>query len=177
MSSSAGPSCVMSSNVPAASSSSHGAGPRLHLLGLVLGALHRQAEVGHLLAHAAGGLADLDLRLGGGVLRLDDLLLGAEGLDLGAHLLLVLGERLLLLLELRDLSVERLQLGLGDRLALERRAREILAVPPASAWRACVSSFTTCCWICSSCIWRRFLDVTTSAMPFLTFWSSSSCLL
>src|SRR3954451_19615403 len=43
------------------------------------------------------------------------------------------------------------------------------------AWRACVSSLTTCCssFCCWSC--RRFLDVTTSAMPFLTFWSSSIC--
>src|SRR4051794_25372053 len=45
----------------------------------------------------------------------------------------------------------------------------------ASAWRACVSSLTTCCssFCCWSC--RRFLEVTTSAMPFLTCWSSSIC--
>ena len=46
-------------------------------------------------------------------------------------------------------------------------------MPAESAWRAWVSSLTTCCssfdcWSCS-----RFLDVTTSAMPFLTFCSSS----
>src|SRR5829696_2908941 len=47
--------------------------------------------------------------------------------------------------------------------------------PPASAWRAWVSSLTTCCssFCCCSC--RRFLAVTTSAMPFLTFCSSSIC--
>ena len=75
-------------------------GARLHVLGLVLGALDREPEVGHLLAHAVGGLTDADLRLGGGVLRLDDLLLGAERLDLGPQLLLVLRELLLLRLEL-----------------------------------------------------------------------------
>src|SRR4051794_31100796 len=45
----------------------------------------------------------------------------------------------------------------------------------ASAWRACVSSFSTCCSSFCCWSWRRFLDVTTSAIPFLTFWSSSIC--
>ena len=69
----------------------------------------------------------LHLGLGGGVLRLDDLLLGAELVDLGAQLLLLVDQLLLLRLELRDLLVERLQLGLGELLALERDAREVLA--------------------------------------------------
>ena len=104
-----------------------GRGARLHLLGLVLRALDREAEVGHLLAYAVGCLGDLHLRLGGRVLRLDDLLLRPEGLDLRAQLLLVLGQRLLLALELLHLRVERLELGLGDRLALERGAGQVLA--------------------------------------------------
>src|SRR3954447_4391856 len=58
-----------------------------------------------------------------------------------------------------------------------RAARARSSRPCARAWRACVSSFTICCSSLSDCIWRRFLEVTTSAMPFLTFWSSSSCLL
>src|SRR3712207_7282547 len=39
-----------------------------HRLRLVLRALHGEAEVGHLLAHAVRGLGDANLRLGGGVL-------------------------------------------------------------------------------------------------------------
>ena len=103
-----------------------GVGARAHLLGLVGRALHGEADVGHLLADPGGRLGDPHLRLGGRVLRLDDLLLGAEGLDLRAQLLLGVGELLLLGLELGDLLVERLQLGLGDVLALERDAREVL---------------------------------------------------
>ena len=49
------------------------------------------------------------------------------------------------------------------------------SLPAASAWRAWVSSLTTCCWNFSSCSCRRFFEVTTSAIPFLTFWSSSIC--
>ena len=41
--------------------------------------------------------------------------------------LLVRDELLLLALELLDLLIERLELGLGEVLALERRAREVLA--------------------------------------------------
>ena len=112
--------------MPAASSSCDRVGARLHVLGLVDRALHREADVGHLLAHAGRGLGDPHLRLGGGVLGLDDLLLGAEGLDLGAQLLLGVDQLLLLGLELGDLLIERLQLGLRDVLALERDARELL---------------------------------------------------
>ena len=103
-----------------------GVGARLHVLGLVERALHRQADVGHLLADTGRRLGDPDLGLGGRVLGLDDLLLGAELLDLRAQLLLGLGHLLLLLLELRDLRVERLQLGLDDVLALQRRPGEVL---------------------------------------------------
>ena len=98
-----------------------------HVLGLVQRTLHRHADVGHLLAHAAGGLGDLHLRLGCRVLRLDDLLLGAELLDLGAQLRLLLDQRRLLGLQLGDLLVEPLQLGLRELLALERGACEVLA--------------------------------------------------
>src|SRR3954469_14056589 len=47
--------------------------------------------------------------------------------------------------------------------------------PAASAWRAWVSSLTTCCSSFCCCSWRLFFDVTTSAIPFLTFCSSSIC--
>src|SRR3954469_14916234 len=53
------------------------------------------------------------------------------------------------------------------------RARSSL--PAASAWRAWVSSLTTCCSSLEACSCSRFLAVTTSAMPFLTFCSSSIC--
>src|SRR5215207_3354736 len=46
-------------------------------------------------------------------------------------------------------------------------ARARSSRPCERAWRACVSSFTTCCSSLSDCIWRRFFDVVTSAMPFL----------
>src|SRR5205807_6988012 len=46
---------------------------RLHLLGLVLGALDGEPGVVHVLADPRRSLADLDLGLRGGVLRLEDL--------------------------------------------------------------------------------------------------------
>ena len=138
-------------------------------------ALHRQADVGHLLADAGGRLGDPHLRLGGRVLRLDDLLLGAEGLDLGAQLLLVVGQLLLLVLEFGDLRVEPLQLGLRDVLALERRAREIL-VAGAQRLAGLRVELDDLLLQRFSCICSRFLAVTTSAMPFLTFCSCSTCL-
>ncbi len=103
-----------------------GVGAGLHVFGLVHRALHREADVGHLLAHPGGRFGDPHLRVGGGVLRLDDLLLGAEGFDLGAQLLLGVDQFRLLVLEFGDLGVERLQLGLHDVLALQRLAGEVL---------------------------------------------------
>src|SRR5205085_7848228 len=100
---------------------------RLHLLGLVLGALDREARVGHLLADPGRRLADPHLGLGGRVLRLDDLLLRSEGLDLRLELLLASDELLLLRLELLHLLVEPLELLLDGRLPLERLSGEILA--------------------------------------------------
>ena len=89
--------------------------------------------------------------------------------------LLVLDQLLLLGCEAGDLLVETLELLLRERLALERGAGEILA---AGAERlACLArraSTTSCSSFCV-CISRRFFAVTTSAMPRLTFWSSSSC--
>ena len=105
----------------------HRGGPSLHLGGLVLRPLDGKAGVGHLLADPGRRLADPHLSLGGRVLRLDDLLLGAEGLDLGRELLLGGDELLLLRFEPGDLLVEPLELGLHGALALERRAREVLA--------------------------------------------------
>ena len=83
-----------------------GAGAGLHLRGLVLGPLDGQADVAHLLADAGHRLVDAGLRLGGGVGRLDRLLAGAEGLDLGLQPLLGEGELLLLALQLGVLGLE-----------------------------------------------------------------------
>ena len=106
----------------------HRARTGAHVLRLVLRPLHREPDVGHLLAHAGRGLGDLDLGLRGGVLGLDDLLLGPELLELGAQLLLLVDQLGLLGLELGDLLVERLQLGLRELLALERGAGKVLPV-------------------------------------------------
>ena len=132
-------------------------------------------DVGHLLAHAGRRLGDPHLRLGGRVLRLDDLLLGAEGFDLGAQFLLGVGQLLLLLFEFGDLRVEPLQLGLGDVLAFQRRAREVLLAGGQRLPRLRVELDDALLQACASCICRRFLAVTTSAMPFLTFCSCSTC--
>ena len=68
----------------------------LHLGDLVLGALHRGAGVAHRRRDAADRFADVRRGFGGGVGRLDRLLLGAEGLDLGLEALGGVGELLLL---------------------------------------------------------------------------------
>ena len=67
------------------------------------------------------------MRLGGGVLGLDDFLLVAEGLDLGRKTLLTLHELLLLSLETVHLAVQTYELLLSERLPLERGARKVLA--------------------------------------------------
>ena len=103
------------------------AGPGLHLRGLVLGPLDRQADVAHLLADARHRLADLRLGLGGGVGRLDRLLAGAERLDLGAEPLLGERQLLLLALELRLLRLEVDDLLGEPGLAGQRLAGEVLA--------------------------------------------------
>ena len=82
------------------------AGPRLHLQRLVLGTLHRHADVAHLLGDARHRLADLRLRLGGGVGGLDRLLAGAERVDLRLQALRGGRELLLLALQLRVLGGE-----------------------------------------------------------------------
>ena len=104
-----------------------GAGPGLHLRGLVLGALDGQPDVAHLLADAGHRLVDPGLRLGGGVGRLDRLLAGPEGLDLGLQPLLGEGELLLLALQLGVLGLEVGDLGGQRRLAGQRLAGEVLA--------------------------------------------------
>ena len=104
-----------------------GLAARLHLRGLVLGALDREADVAHLLADARHRLADARLRLGGGVGRLDGLLAGAEGLDLGLQALLGEDELLLLALERGLLLLEAGDLRGEPRLAGQRLAREVLA--------------------------------------------------
>src|SRR3954451_3090590 len=83
-----------------------GAGTGLHLLGLVLGALHRQADVAHLLGDAGHRLTDLRLRLSRRVGRLDGLLARAERVDLRLQPLRGGGELLLLRLKLRMLGLQ-----------------------------------------------------------------------
>src|SRR3546814_14406827 len=63
-------------------------GTRLHVGGLVLGTLDGHADVAHLPADTGERLVDLGLRLGRGVVGLDRLLPGPEGLDIGAQPLL-----------------------------------------------------------------------------------------
>ena len=108
------------------------------------------------------------------VLRLDDLLLAPEGLDLRREALLVLDQLLLLRLEPGDLLVEALELLLDERLALERLAREVL---PARAERLPCLAFELGDVLLE--LLRLHLEPLlrgdTSAMPFLTFWSSSIC--
>src|SRR5204862_6542191 len=99
----------------------------LHLLGLVLRALDREADVRHLLADPGRRLADPNLRLGRGVLRLDHFLLRAERLHLRPERLLALDQLLLLSLELAALLHDRLELALERRLPGERLAGEVLA--------------------------------------------------
>jgi hypothetical protein len=93
-----------------------GAAAGLHLGDLVLGALHRGAGVAHRRRDAADRLADVRRGLGRGVGRLDRLLLGAKGLDLGLEALAGVGQLLLLVDDGGVLGVEVLQLA-GDGLA------------------------------------------------------------
>ncbi|CAB4346388.1 unannotated protein [freshwater metagenome] len=58
-------------------------------------------------------------------MSLDRFLLGAEGLDLRAQLGFGIGQLLLLAFEFSDLRVERLELSLGDVLALQSFARQL----------------------------------------------------
>ena len=121
-----------------------GAGPGLHLRGLVLGALHRHADVAHLLGDAGERLVDAGLRLGGGVGRLDGLLAGAEGLDLGLQPLRGEGELLLLALEL---GVLRLEVGRSGRCSADLRvsaSRARSSRPIESAFCACSVSLSDC---------------------------------
>ena len=119
------------------------AGAGLHLRGLVLGPLDRQADVAHLLGDAGERLADPGLRLGRGVGGLDGLLLGAEGVDLGLQPLGGEGELLLLALQV---GVLRLQVGelllSAARRVSASRARS--SRPTASALRPWSSSFVDC---------------------------------
>ena len=116
---------MKSSSVPASVSSSTAAA-RACICSVLSRPLDRETGVGHLLPDP-GGLADLDLRLGGRVLRLDRLLLRPERLDLRGEPLLGLDQLLLLGLELGALLVEGLKLGLDGCLALERSPREVVA--------------------------------------------------
>src|SRR5206468_40792 len=79
---------------------------RLQLLRLLLRTLDRKARVLHSASDPGRRLADLDLRLGGGVLRLQHFLRRAEALDARLERLLPRDELLLLLLELLHLRVE-----------------------------------------------------------------------
>ena len=175
---------VVACAVPLASSSAprgeqlvDGAGAGLHLRGLVLGALDRHADVAHLLGDAGERLVDLGLRLGGGVRRLDRLLAGAEGLDLGLQPLRGEGQLLLLglqlgVLRLRGRSICCCERRLGGSAPRGRGPRG----PSTSALlrllgRACRTAAAAGC-ICSS---RRLRLVATSATPRRTFCSISSC--
>ena len=81
----------------------------LHLLGLVLRALDREAGVVHLAPDSGRGFTDPHLRLGRGVLRLDHFLLRAELLDPGGQLLLARDE-LVSSGDLQELGSDKTQL-------------------------------------------------------------------
>src|SRR5581483_5048239 len=104
-----------------------GGGACLQLLGLVLRALDRKPDVGHVLADSGRRLADLHLRLGRRVLGLDHFLLRPERLHLRLQRLLAVDQLLLLRVELLHLLAERIDLTLERRLPGERLAGEILA--------------------------------------------------
>ncbi len=82
---------------------------------------------------------------------------------------------LLLGLQAGDLLVEPLELLLDERLPLERLAREILAAGAERLARLALELRDVAARASCVCISRRFFAVTTSATPFLTFCSSSSC--
>jgi hypothetical protein len=73
--------------------------PGLHLLGLVLSALHGHADVAHLLGDPADRLPDAGLCLGGGVGGLDGFLAGTERIDFPLQPLRGQGEFVLLRLQ------------------------------------------------------------------------------
>ena len=118
---------VGSSSAPLASSSSIAPARACICCGLVLGPLDGQADVAHLLADPGEGLVDPGLRLGGGVGRLDRLLAGAEGVDLGLQPLAGPGELLLLTLQLRVLGLQVGDLLLQAGAAGQRLAGQVLA--------------------------------------------------
>src|SRR6516165_6553680 len=104
----------------------HRLGARLHGGDLVRGPLDVRASVAEARGDARGGRADVALRLRRGVLSLQHLLLGAEGV----HPLLQRGEGVLELLllfgKLLALRFHAVDLGLGGGLAGQGLARQIL---------------------------------------------------
>ena len=164
---------VGSSNAPLASSSSIAPARACSWGRLVLGPLDREADVAHLLADAGEGLPDPGLRLGRGVRRLDRLLLGAEGVDLGLQPLAGPDELLLLALQLCVLRLEVGELLLDpERRVSASRARS--SRPTSSAFCACWVSLSA--WVLSPFAWSsiRLRLVATSATPRRTFCRSSS---
>src|SRR5580704_4614491 len=101
--------------------------PGLHLRRLVLGTLDRQADVAHFLRDAGEGLVDAGLRLGRGVGRLDGFLPGAEGVHPGLQPLRGEGQLLFLLLQVRVLPLQVVELTLQAGLVLQGGPRQVLA--------------------------------------------------
>src|SRR6266511_3207146 len=104
------------------------AGAGLHLRDLVLGPLHGQADVAHLLADAGDRLVDACLRLGGGVGGLDRLLAGTEGLDLDLEPLRGVDQLGLLGLELVVLDLQVAELARDRRAPCQRLPGQVVAV-------------------------------------------------
>src|SRR2546423_2892624 len=103
-----------------------GPGPGLDRGRLVLRPLHGQPDVAHLLREPRQRLADLGLRLGGGVGGLDRLLADPEGVEVCLQLPGRLGELRLLGLEGCVLGLETFQVRLDGRPAGERFPGQIL---------------------------------------------------
>ena len=102
------------------------ASPGLHLLGLVLSALHGHPDVAHLLGDPADRLPDVGLCLGGGVGGFDGFLAGPERIHLRRQPLRGEGELVLLRLQGRLLALQVGDLGGYRRPADQRRTSEIL---------------------------------------------------
>ena len=89
--------------------------------------MQRGGQVGEVLRDAGHRLVDPDLRLGGGKARFDHFLPRRESLDLTGKALLDHGQGALLLLDLRQLALERLQLVDHHLASLEGEPRHRLA--------------------------------------------------
>ena len=157
---------VASSRAPLASSSSMAPARACIACGLVLGPLDRQADVAHLLGDAGERLADLGLRLGRGVGRLDRLLRVRKASTLACSRWEARVSFSSSACSVRVLGRQVGQLLLHARTGGSAPRGPGPRGPAASACRPCASSLSDCCCsccICSSSRLRRGRHVGDSA--------------